>query len=81
MKRNKSGKNETCVQGLDEMREEMLYLKSGYRALAGERAWKAMGDSLQVPRYLSIVDHYWTIRARKQRTEIGKYSFVNKSNY
>ena len=56
-----------------------MYLKSGYRALAGERAWKAIGDSLQVPRYLSIIDHYWTIRARKQRTEIGKYSFVNKS--
>ena len=25
------------------------------------------------------VDHHWKIRARKQRTDIGKYSFVNRS--
>jgi len=28
---------------------------------------------------LSRVYHYWKIRARKQRTDIGKYSFVNRS--
>ena len=38
-----------------------------------------MGDRLQAPSYLSRVDHYWKIRARKQRTDIGKYSFVNRS--
>ena len=27
--------------------------------------------------YLSRVDHNWKIRARKQRTDVGKYSFVN----
>jgi hypothetical protein len=26
-----------------------------------------------------MVDHYRKIRARKQRTNIGKYSFVNRS--
>jgi hypothetical protein len=26
-----------------------------------------------------MVDHHWKIRARKQRTDIGKYSFVNRS--
>jgi hypothetical protein len=25
-----------------------------------------------------IFDHYWKIRDRKQRTDIGKYSFVNR---
>jgi hypothetical protein len=25
------------------------------------------------------VDHYWKIRVRKQRRDIGKYSFVNRS--
>jgi hypothetical protein len=25
------------------------------------------------------VDHHWKIRARKQRRDIGKYSFVNRS--
>jgi len=40
--------------------------------------WKAIGDRLQMPSYLSRVDHHWKIRARKQRTDIGKYSFVNR---
>jgi len=42
-------------------------------------AWKAIGDRLQAQSYLSRVDHYWKIRAGKERTDIGKYSFVNKS--
>jgi len=50
-----------------------------YKAYTGERAWKAIGDRLQVPSYLSRVNHYWKIRARKQRTDIGKYSFVNRT--
>jgi hypothetical protein len=50
-----------------------------YKAYTGERAWKTIGDRLQVPSYLSRVDHHWKIRARKQRTDIGKYSFVNRS--
>jgi hypothetical protein len=40
---------------------------------------KAIGDRLQAPSYLSRVHHHWKIRARKQRTDIGKYSFVNRS--
>jgi len=50
-----------------------------YKAYIGERAWKAIGDMLQAPSYLSRVDHYWKIRARKQRTDIGKCSFVHRS--
>ena len=50
-----------------------------YKAYTGDRAWMAIGDSLQAPSYLSRVDHHWKIRARKQRTDIGKYSFVNRS--
>jgi hypothetical protein len=42
-----------------------------YKAYTGERAWKA-------PSYLSRVDHR-KIRTRKQRTDIGKYSFMNRS--
>jgi hypothetical protein len=34
---------------------------------------------LRRPFYLSRVDHVRKIRDRKQRTDIGKYSFVNKS--
>jgi len=39
-----------------------------YKAYTGERAWKVIGDRLQAPSYLSRVDQYLKIRARKQRT-------------
>ena len=50
-----------------------------YKVYTSERAWKVIGDRLQVSNYLSRVDHFWKIRARKQRADIGKYSFVNRS--
>ena len=50
-----------------------------YKTYTGKRAWKVIGDRLQAPSYLSSVDHHWKIRARKQITDIGKYSFVNRS--
>jgi hypothetical protein len=50
-----------------------------YKAYTGDRAWMAIGDKLQAPSYLSRVDRQWKIRVRKQRTNIGKYSFVNRS--
>jgi len=42
-------------------------------------AWKAIGDRLQAPSYLRRVDHYWYIRARNKKEDMGKYSFVNGS--
>jgi hypothetical protein len=48
-----------------------------FKAYTGERAWKAIGDRLEKPCYLSRVDHNRKIRSRKQKTDIGKYSFVN----
>jgi hypothetical protein len=50
-----------------------------FKAYTGEWAWKAVGDRLQAPSYLSRVGHFWKIRARKQRTDVGKYSFVNRT--
>jgi len=38
---------------------------------------KAIGDILLKPCYLSRDDHNRNIRTRKQRTDVGKYSFVN----
>jgi len=58
---------------------KIVRMSALYKAYTGERAWKAIGDRLQAPSYLSRVNHYWKIRARKQRTDIGKYSFVNRS--
>jgi hypothetical protein len=41
--------------------------------------WTFTGDRLQWPNYLSRIDHDWKIRNRRQRTDIGKYSFVNRT--
>jgi hypothetical protein len=39
----------------------------------------AIGDRLEKPCYLSRVDHNRKIRSRKQKIDIGKYSFVNRT--
>jgi hypothetical protein len=49
------------------------------RLTRGERVWKGIGDRLRRPCYLSRVDHDRKIRSRKQKTDIGKYSFVNRT--
>jgi hypothetical protein len=49
-----------------------------FKACSGEQVWKAIGDRLQWPNYLNRVDHERKIRSRRQRTDIGKYSFVNR---
>jgi len=50
-----------------------------FRAYSGKPAWMPIGDRLQWPHYLSRVDHERKIRSRRQRTDIGKYSFVNRT--
>jgi len=49
------------------------------KAYSGERGWKAICDKLQLNYYMSRVDHVWKIRDRKQRTDIRKYTFVNRT--
>ena len=43
-----------------------------FKAYKGEREWKTIKDRLRAPRCLSMVDHKWKIRARNQRTDVGK---------
>jgi len=50
-----------------------------FKAYSGERACKPIGDRLERPHYLSRVDHEKKIKSRRQRTDIGKYSFVNRT--
>jgi hypothetical protein len=45
----------------------------------GRRTWKAIGNRLLKPCYLSRGDHNWKIRTRKQRTDVGKYCFINRT--
>jgi hypothetical protein len=60
-------------------RRKLSRLCALYKAYYGERAWKAIGDRLKRPHYLSKVDHERKIRNRSQRTDVGKYSFLNRT--
>ena len=60
-------------------RRKMSHIYAVFKAYSGERAWKAIGDRLKWPYYLSRVNHEWKIMNRRQRTDIGKYSFVNRT--
>ena len=49
-----------------------------FKTHTGRLAWKAIGNRLLKSCYLSWGDHNRKIRTRKQRTDVGKYSFVNR---
>ena len=57
----------------------IAHLCALFKGYNGEQAWRAIRDRLQRPYYLNRVDHVWKIRDRKQKTEIGKYSVVNRT--
>jgi hypothetical protein len=71
-------RNESNWETLTE-RRKLARLCALFKAYRGERAWKAVGDRLQTPCYLSRGDHVKEIRSRQQRTDIGKYSFLNRT--
>ena len=50
-----------------------------FKAYSGRRAWKAIGERLLKTCYLSGDDYNWKIRTRKQRTDVGRRSFVNRT--
>ena len=50
-----------------------------FKAYSGKCAWKPLSDRLKWPHYLSSVAHDRKIRSRRQRTDIGRYSFVNRT--
>ena len=50
-----------------------------FKAYTGGRVWKAIGDRLLKPYYLSRDDHNRKIGTGKQRTDVGKYYFVNRT--
>jgi len=60
-------------------RRKLSRLCALFKPYSGGWAWKAIGDRLQWPHYLSKVDHERKIGSRRQRTDIGKYSFVNRT--
>jgi hypothetical protein len=60
-------------------RREIPRIYALFKGHTGERAWKAIGDRLQRPCHLGRADHDRKIRSRKQKTDIGKYSFLNRT--
>jgi len=60
-------------------RRKLSRICGPFKAYSGERAWKPVGDRLERLHYLSRVDHERKIRSRRQRTDIRKYSFVNRT--
>jgi hypothetical protein len=70
--------NETGWETLAQ-RRRIARICALFKAYTGTRAWKAIGDRLLKPCYLSRDDHNRKIRTRKQRTDVGKYSFVNRT--
>ena len=58
---------------------KLLRICALFKAYCGEPTWKPISDRLQRPHYLSRVDHERKIRSRGQRTDVGKYSFVNRT--
>jgi hypothetical protein len=60
-------------------RRERSRICALFKAYTGERAWKAIGDRSERPCSLSRVDPNRKIRSKKQKTDIGKYSLVNRT--
>ena len=50
-----------------------------FKSCCGEWAWKGIRDRLRGHYYLSRFDHDQKNRDGKKRTDIGKYSFVNRT--
>jgi hypothetical protein len=70
----KDSKWETLAQ-----RRKIRRVCAPFTAQTGELAWKAIDHRLQKPCYLSRVDNDRKITSWKQRTDIGKYLFVNRT--
>ena len=60
-------------------RRKLSHICALFKAYSGEQVWKVIGDKLQRPHYLNRIDHEQKIRSRRQRMDIGKYSFVNRT--
>jgi len=60
-------------------RRKITRIRALFNAYSGGPSWKSIGDRLQRPNDLSRIDHERKIRNRKQRTDIGKYSFFNRT--
>jgi hypothetical protein len=73
--------NHTNESGWETLAQRRLIARlcALYKAYTGRRAWKAIADSLLKPCYLSRDDHDRKISSRKERTDVGKHFYVNRT--
>jgi len=73
--------NNINVSGWQTLAQRRLRARicANFKAYTGRRAWKAIGNRILETCCLSRDDHNRRIRTRKQRTDVGKYFFVNRS--
>jgi hypothetical protein len=71
--------NNTNESGWETLAQQRLIARicALFKAYTDRRAWKVTGNRLLKPCYLSKDNHNQKIWTRKQRTDDGKYSFVN----
>lgn len=50
-----------------------------YKSYTGGSAWQEIRGRLDKPDYFNRFDHKYKIRTRIQRTDVGKFSFVNRT--
>jgi hypothetical protein len=79
MKMRLCDKHSDQFSGTGDLVSWRSYVPSGRRAEEDKQIFWYTGDRLLRPCYLSREDHNRKIRSRKQRTDIGKYLFVNRT--
>ncbi len=62
-----------------EKRREKSRLCALFKAIRGDRPWGEVRARLSKPTYVARKDHGFKIRQRKQRTDVGKFSFINRT--
>ncbi|KAJ4435402.1 hypothetical protein ANN_18017 [Periplaneta americana] len=60
-------------------RRTRIRLCALFKTYRGEPAWKEIKNRLQPPNYSSRNDHSYKLRERRQRTDTGKFSFLNRT--
>ncbi|KAJ4426704.1 hypothetical protein ANN_26502 [Periplaneta americana] len=60
-------------------RRTRIRLCALFKTYRGEPAWRDIKNRLQPPNYSSRNDHSYKLRERRQRTDTGKFSFLNRT--
>ncbi len=67
------------IVGTLEKRREKSRLCALFKAIGVIGRWGEVGARLSKPTYFARNDHGFKIRQRKQRTDVGKFSFINRT--